>query len=89
MNENISKVRVYYYLFVVFLLIVFSIYYAFKQSSDAHENYTIVMNEKVFYPPDIIPHIRELQEDEKRPSNMDRDEWEDYKRDRDELNNIS
>ncbi len=90
MGEKVSRYKVYYYLFVVFLLIVFSVYYAFKQSACMHENFTIAMNEKAFYPPDIVPHFREIEDTEpRRPPDMPRDEWEDYKRAKDEIDNIS
>jgi len=90
MNERINNYKVYFYLFVVFLIIGFCIYYAVKEAVNTPQNYTIVMNEKCFAPPDILPHIREIKEPEpSRPKNFTRDEWDDYRRAKDELERLS
>lgn len=90
MHEKINNYKIYYYLFVVFLLVGFCIYFAIKEAASVHENYMVVMNEKFFAPPDIVPHIREIKEPEpSRPNNMTRDEWNDHRRAKDELEKIS
>lgn len=90
MNERINNYKIYYYLFVVFLIIGLCVYYAIKEAANTPKSYIVVTNEKCFAPPDIVPHIREIKDPEpSKPSNFTRDEWNDYRRGKDELERIS
>lgn len=90
MNERINNYKIYYYLFVVFLLVAFCVYYAVKESANAQASYMVVINEKCFCPPDIVPHIREIKDEgPRRPSDISRDDWNDYTKAKDELDRLS
>ncbi len=94
MGDKVNKCRVYFYLFVVILIIGFAIVYAFKNTKIKDSELMVACNERLFapWPPDLVPHIRELEEEDHCPPrgrDESRDDYNRRKQENDELRNIS
>lgn len=84
MKDNVNKLRTYFYLFVVLLVLGFLIFYAFKSSND-DKNLTcsVAFNDEVNiapWPPDLVPHIRELEEPHPSPKRCKDESEDDFKK---------
>lgn len=93
MEDNVNKLRFYFYLFVVLLIVGFLILDALKNKPKEQSILVIAVNEQTSiapWPPDLVPHIREIGEPEPRkPSDMTLEEWEEYKRYKEESKNVA
>ncbi len=68
MNCNVNKLRIYFYLFVVILFVVFLIARVMNMPKEMNEGINFCKNEEVFispWPPDLVPHIMEIEEEER------------------------
>lgn len=73
--DKTNKLRTYFYMFAVVVFIAYLIYHVLHSPIDKNLGVKYCTNEQAFiapWPPDLIPHIREIEEDkEVRPYQPD------------------